>query len=106
MQDVDAFMCSPNDDPALAQRYGVMEWVSRIENALAHDLFELYAQSIVDIHEQHDQGFTLRILLMRDGQRRHYSSGSFMPAVERYHLSARVDRWVGQTCFGLDGETC
>ncbi|TXI95131.1 MAG: EAL domain-containing protein [Burkholderiaceae bacterium] len=84
-----------NDDPALAQRYGVMEWVSRIENALAHDLFELYAQAIVDIHEQYDQGLHCEFLLrMRDGQGGIIPPGSFMPAVERYHLSARVDRWV------------
>ena len=34
------------NDPALAQRYGVMEWVSRIEDALQHDRFELFGQPI------------------------------------------------------------
>lgn len=84
-----------NDDPALAQRYGVMEWVSRIENALSNDLFVLYAQSIVDLKHDHSAGLHCEFLLrMQDGKGGIIPPGSFMPAVERYHLSARVDRWV------------
>ncbi len=84
-----------NDDPALAQRYGVMEWVSRIENALSNDLFVLYAQSIVDLKPTQKTGLHCEFLLrMQDGLGGVIAPGSFMPAVERYHLSARVDRWV------------
>ncbi|MBD9395237.1 EAL domain-containing protein [Acidovorax sp. ACV01] len=86
------------NDPALAQRYGVMEWVSRIEHALQHDRFELFGQPITRLgpaHGSQPHGLHCEILLRMhtaDGQL--VSPGEFMPAVERYHLAARVDRWV------------
>ncbi|WP_082604211.1 EAL domain-containing protein [Acidovorax sp. Root217] len=83
------------DDPALAQRYGVMEWVSRIEHALAHDHFELFAQPIVPLQGGESQGLHCEILLrIRSEQGELVLPGLFMPAAERYHLAARVDRWV------------
>jgi len=86
------------DDPALAQRYGVMEWVSRIEHALRHDRFVLFAQPIVRLGEQASSGLHCEILLrMQDEQGAVgalVSPGQFMPAAERYHLASRVDRWV------------
>lgn len=84
------------DDPALAQRYGVMEWVSRIEHALLHDRFELFAQPIVPLQGGDAQGLLhCEILLrIRSEQGELVLPGRFMPAAERYHLAARVDRWV------------
>ncbi len=83
------------DDPALARRYGVMEWVSRIENALRNDRFVLYAQPIVPIGEGAVRGLHCEFLLrMHDEHGGLVLPGEFMPAVERYHLAARVDRWV------------
>lgn len=83
------------DDPALAQRYGVMEWVSRIENALMQDQFVLYAQPILSLAETPPRGLHCEILLrMQDGQGGLVLPGVFMPAAERYHLASRVDRWV------------
>lgn len=84
-----------SDDPALAQRYGVMEWVSRIERALQQDRFVLYAQPIVPIHPQSAAGLHCEFLLrMHDDAGNVVLPGQFMPAVERYHLAHRVDRWV------------
>lgn len=86
------------NDPALAQRYGVMEWVSRIEHALQHDRFELFGQPITRLgpaHGSQPHGLHCEILLrMRTADGQLVSPGEFMPAVERYHLAARVDRWV------------
>lgn len=83
------------DDPALAQRYGVMEWVSRIEHALLHDRFELFAQPIVPLQDGDPGGLHCEILLrIRNEQGELVLPGLFMPAAERYHLAARVDRWV------------
>lgn len=83
------------DDPALAQRYGVMEWVSRIEHALQHDRFVLYAQPIVPISAGHASGLHCEILLrMHDEQGALVLPGLFIPAAERYHLASRIDRWV------------
>ncbi|MBI3711933.1 MAG: EAL domain-containing protein [Burkholderiales bacterium] len=89
-----------NDDPALAQRYGVMEWVSRIENALSNDLFSLYAQTIFNLEDDTDKGIHCEVLLrMSDEHGGIILPGSFMPAVERYHLAARVDKWVVSHAF-------
>ncbi|MGP1685343.1 MAG: putative bifunctional diguanylate cyclase/phosphodiesterase, partial [Giesbergeria sp.] len=86
------------NDPALAQRYGVMEWVSRIEHALQHDRFELFGQPITRLGARHGSpphGLHCEILLrMRSADGQRVLPGEFMPAVERYHLAARVDRWV------------
>jgi diguanylate cyclase (GGDEF)-like protein/PAS domain S-box-containing protein len=83
------------DDPALAQRYGIMEWVSRIEHALQHDRFVLFAQPIVRTDGQATAGLRCEILLrMRDDDGALVSPAVFLPAAERYHLAARVDRWV------------
>lgn len=83
------------DDPALAQRYGVMEWVSRIERALQEDKFVLFGQAIVPVNPGPVAGLHCEFLLrMRDEAGALVLPGQFMPAVERYHLAARVDRWV------------
>ena len=86
------------NDPALAQRYGVMEWVSRIEDALQHDRFELFGQPIARLGAPPAgtaHGLHCEVLLrMRTPDGRLVSPGEFMPAVERYQLAARVDRWV------------
>lgn len=83
------------DDPALAQRYGVMEWVSRIEHALQHDRFVLYGQPIMRLDGQATGGLHFEFLLrMLDDAGTLLSPGLFMPAAERYHLAARIDRWV------------
>ncbi len=83
------------DDPALAQRYGVMEWVSRIEDALLHDRFVLFAQPIVRIDGKPVHGLHCEFLLRMQGEQPGLiSPARFMPAAERYHLAARVDRWV------------
>lgn len=86
------------NDPALAQRYGVMEWVSRIEHALQHDRFELFGQPIARLapaHGTEPRGLHCEILLrMRTADGQLVLPGEFMPAVERYHLASRVDRWV------------
>lgn len=83
------------DDPALAQRYGEMEWVSRIEHALQHDRFVLHAQPIVALGAQAGSGLHCEILLrMQDDAGALVAPGRFIAAAERYHLASRIDRWV------------
>jgi len=82
------------NDPELARRYGAMQWVSRIESALAEDRFLLYAQAIEPLQAPR-AGLAFEVLLrLRDEEGRIAMPAAFMPAVERYHLAARVDEWV------------
>ena len=96
------------NDPALAQRYGVMEWVSRIEQALQHDRFELFGQPITRLGARRadgSPGLHCEVLLrMHTADGRLVCPGEFMPAVERYHLAARVDRWVIRKALGWMAE--
>ena len=82
------------DDPELARRYGAMQWVSRIESALDEDRFCLFAQPIASLRGD-AKGLHFEVLLrLRDEHGHLAAPGVFMPAVERYHLSARIDEWV------------
>ena len=87
-------------DPALAQRYGVMEWVSRIERALDEDRFQLHGQRIAPLRIPASPGLHCELLLrLTDEVGNLALPGAFMPAVERYHLAPRVDRWVVRHAF-------
>ncbi|HEY5808634.1 MAG TPA: EAL domain-containing protein, partial [Povalibacter sp.] len=83
------------DDAAIAQRHGEMQWVARVQRALAGDGFFLEAQPIVPIAAETTALRSYELLLrMRDESGRIVPPGAFLPAVERYNLSQRVDRWV------------
>ncbi|MFG6447513.1 EAL domain-containing protein [Roseateles sp. BYS180W] len=85
-------------DMAMRERHSAMQWTSRIESALDHDGFELYAQRIVRILApgQVDEGGVRAEVLLRlrqeDGTV--VAPGSFLPAAERYQMVTRIDRWV------------
>lgn len=82
-------------DPALAQRYGEMEWVSRIEHALQNNTFILHGQPIHSLQAGSNGLLRCEILLrMPDHDGGIVKPQDFMPAVERYHLATKVDRWV------------
>ena len=69
-------------------------WAERIQRALDNDGFELFGQQVVPLRP--DAGpLQLEVLLrMRTDDGSLAAPGAFMPAAERYHLMARVDRWV------------
>jgi EAL domain-containing protein (putative c-di-GMP-specific phosphodiesterase class I) len=88
------------DDVKVAQRHGEMQWVARIQRALDDDRFELYAQPIAPIVTGDSSPDHYEVLLrMQDEQGRIVLPGAFLSAVERYNLSARLDRWVIRNAF-------
>jgi EAL domain-containing protein (putative c-di-GMP-specific phosphodiesterase class I) len=97
------------NDVALAQRRGEMQWVSRINSALAQNRFVLYGQPIVPIEqiyapESIDQDVSAEIHLevlirMLDENGQQIPPGAFIPSAERYHLMPAIDRWVVRTMF-------
>jgi diguanylate cyclase (GGDEF)-like protein/PAS domain S-box-containing protein len=88
------------DDTLVAQRHGEMQWVARVKRALNDNRFFLEAQPIVPL--QGDR-LTMRnyelLVRMRDESGRVVPPGAFLPAVERYNLSQRLDRWVITTAL-------
>jgi diguanylate cyclase (GGDEF)-like protein/PAS domain S-box-containing protein len=82
------------------QRYeSEMSWVSHINHALENDSFELYYQHYQAL-SQRVEGHHYEILLkMRDQEGNIVPPSDFLPAAERYNLTAKIDRWVVENYF-------
>jgi diguanylate cyclase (GGDEF)-like protein/PAS domain S-box-containing protein len=87
------------DDQALAERYGEMQWISRIHKAFAEHRFCLYRQSIVALHGEPEAPFCEIFIRMIDEEGRIVAPSAFIPAAERYHLITTIDRWVVHAAF-------
>ena len=83
------------DNAEMARLQVEMEWVSRLQAAIAEDRFQLYKQCIQPLTEKHKNlrccEFLLR-LVGDDGKI--IMPDSFIPAAERYNLMPDIDRWV------------
>jgi diguanylate cyclase len=80
-------------DLKIMQRQGDMHWASRIEHAMETNQFALFAQHIASNHNE--TGVHAEVLLRlveKDGKI--IMPNAFIPAAERYHLAARLDKWV------------
>ncbi len=81
-------------DTAMRVRSREMQWAHRLEQALDENRFVLFAQRIFPIalpSEKINAEVLLR-LVEPDGTLT--LPGAFLPAAERFNLSARIDRWV------------
>ena len=88
------------DDSALAERYGEMQWIHRIHKAFAEHRFFLYQQTIQPMRPDAKEPPLCEIFIrMIDEDGRIASPGAFIPAAERYHLIASIDRWVVHAAF-------
>lgn len=81
-------------DAAMRARHHEVQWTSRIEQALDHKGFVLFAQRIQSLKED-PSGLHAEVLLrMRNEDGSLALPGAFLPAAERFHLVSRIDRWV------------
>jgi diguanylate cyclase (GGDEF)-like protein/PAS domain S-box-containing protein len=88
------------DDSALAERYGEMQWIHRIHKAFAEHRFCLYRQSIHPLHGDGSEPPLCELFIrMLDEDGRIATPAAFIPAAERYHLIASIDRWVIHAAF-------
>ena len=89
-------------DAKLAEIHGVMQWVHPVHEALENDAFKLYKQSIVPLNKGEDKAINHQEILIRmekDGEL--ILPGLFLPTVEQYGLSSKLDRWVIDKIFYL-----
>ena len=88
-------------DSAVAERFGQMQWVARINKAFDEDRFTLYHQRIVPLQNGDKEHPPFSELLVRliDERGRTVSPGSFIPAAERFGLISEIDRWVLATAL-------
>jgi two-component system CheB/CheR fusion protein len=91
------------DDREMAERHGHMQWVPRIQGALAEGRFRLYYQPIVTLGPTDAESEWGEILLrLVDEQGKLVLPGAFLPAAERYDQMGAIDRWViGQALTAL-----
>jgi diguanylate cyclase (GGDEF)-like protein/PAS domain S-box-containing protein len=88
------------DDRAVAQRYGEMQWVQRINRAFEDGRFRLYRQVIRPLASEGPEMAEI-LLRMVDEDGKLLSTPSFITAAERYHLIGSIDRWVMETALSL-----
>ncbi len=83
------------EDAVLAKRYGEMEWVQRIQQAIAENRFCLYYQPIITLGMESPLISHCELLVrMYSETGKVIAPGIFLPAAERYNLIAPIDRWV------------
>lgn len=88
-------------DSELAKRRGEMQWVNRIQLAIAENRLRLYFQQIKPLPTA-DAGLHVELLLrMIDETGQCILPMAFIPAAERYHLMPMLDRWVLEHSFKL-----
>lgn len=83
-------------------RYDEMEWVNRIQRALAENRFCLFAQPVcVTRGDRTLRPYTELLLRLRSETNELIQPGEFIPAAERYNLMPAIDRWVVTTAFAI-----
>ena len=82
-----------NDDD-FASRKDHLQWVTRIQQALRHDEFAVYAQTISPVADT-DESYHFEVLLrMLDKDGSIIPPGKFIPPAEQFNLMPILDRWV------------
>lgn len=82
-------------DQAVAERYGEMQWISRIHKAFDEDRFQLYQQRIEALEADGDEPPMCELLIRLEDESGHMiDPDAFIPAAERYGLISAIDRWV------------
>ncbi len=77
-----------------------MQWVSRLQNALDNDKFELYLQRIQNVKTPAIVSEHYEILLRMIGEKGELiPPGAFLPAAERFNLISSLDSWVVRNVF-------
>jgi len=75
------------------------QWVSRINQALLDQRFELYRQRILSLNENNPEEHYEFLIRLKDEQGNIVPPIQFLPAAERYGLMTKLDRWVVKTAL-------
>jgi len=87
-----------DNDEALAERKGQMQWVHKITRALEEGRFEIYCQKMMSFDESLATHFEM-LVRMVDEKGKTIPPLAFIPAAERYNLMSWVDRWMIKHTF-------
>ncbi|MFK5950559.1 MAG: EAL domain-containing protein [Methylococcales bacterium] len=88
------------DASATSVQQQEMQWVSRLQEALDNDGFELYLQRIQCVNSQKTPSNHYEVLLRKRCENGDIiPPGAFLPAAERFNLIGSVDTWVIENVF-------
>jgi len=84
------------DDELLDRRHREMSWVPRLNQAITDNLFVLRRQLIAPIKStsHRENHYEILISMRENDSDELILPGAFLPAAERYHMMADIDRWV------------
>lgn len=85
------------EDRRLAEKFGELAWVARIQQALNDGRMALFWQPIVPVDGPPFPAVSIEILvrmLPENEGDEIVAAGQFMPAAERYFMTTQIDRWV------------
>ncbi|MCB6183976.1 EAL domain-containing protein [Leeia sp. TBRC 13508] len=91
------------NDLAVETRLSSASWISRLEHALEHHQFVLFAQRIVPAHGQHKMLHCEVLLRLLDENGQLIPPVRFLPAAEQHQLMFRIDLWVLANTLSLLG---
>lgn len=86
-------------DTGVALRREEMDWISRLNEALVEQRFQLHHQRIVSLDAADSLAHHEILLRMTDHDGKIIPPGVFIPPAERYNLMPRIDRWVLESVF-------
>lgn len=87
-----------DNDEALAERAGQMQWVHILTRALEEGRFKVYCQQMMSFDKGNPLHFEM-LIRMIDETGKVIPPLAFIPAAERYNLMAWVDRWMIKNSF-------
>ena len=87
-----------SSDEMLLKHENEMQWISRINQALEEDLFQIYRQKIelLDGDPAREEHYEILIRL-KESNGEVLSPFHFIPTAERFNLMPKIDRWVIKT---------
>lgn len=87
-------------DIKIIHHHDEMQWVTRLNQALAEESYSLYAQTIQPLDGSADKHYEFLIRLINE-KGEVITPDAFLPAAEHYGLISKIDRWVIKKTFGL-----
>lgn len=85
-------------DSQVATHRGDLKWVDLVQHAMEDNRILLYGQRIVPMNASENEHIEI-LIRMLDENDDIVLPGAFLPAIERFHLSQRLDRWVVKKTF-------
>jgi Amt family ammonium transporter len=87
------------DDATIQDRRNQMQWIGRLEDALATNAFVLYVQPIVPVLDPLQRHHYEVLVRLREENGEIVPPMAFIPSAERYGFMPKLDRWVIENSF-------